>query len=291
MRNFFKYIISRVVVLILILFLLDILFTTIYSKKREIRNKVEYVFQDSEKNYDYIFLGSSRVEYHIDTDIINNKGQKKSLNLGISGQDLTETFLLLKLLINKSFKAERYFIQLDELDLTFVKEKSFIGASYFMPYVDNNYVKKHLEKYDKDFVLDTKIPFYRYINYGYKIGYRELLLILNNKRRSESFYIGLKTILKDRKASYVFKENYNNDLLNEIIHFAKAHNVELSFFTSPYFNPQKTTKYKKFSKQNNIVHYIDSIKEIKYFKDSDHLNYLGAKIFTEMLIRDFKLEN
>jgi hypothetical protein len=211
--------------------------------------------------------------------------------MGISGQNHTETFLLLKLLIEKKIKAKKYFIQLDEADLITVKEKSFIGASYFMPYIDNNHVKEHLEKYDKDFVLDTKIPFYRYMNYGAKIGYRELLLKLNHKNRKENFYIGLKTVLKDKKASYTFKENYNNDLLNEIKYFAKKHNLEIVFFTSPYYNPQKTAKYKKFSKQNNIVYYIDSIKKPTYFKDSGHLNYLGARIFTEMLIRDFNLNN
>jgi len=290
MKRFFKYIIWRIAVLILVLILLDILFTSIYSKKKGIRNKIEYVFQNSKKNYDYIFLGSSRVEYHIDTELIDADNNTRSLNMGVSGQDLTETFLLLKLLIYKSFKAKKYFIQLDESDFSLVKEKSFIGASYFMPYVDNNEVKNHLEKYDDDFILDTKAPFYRYMNYGYKIGYRELLLKLNNKNRRESFYIGLKPVLKDNNASYLFKEKYNNDLLNEIKSFAKEENVALVFFTSPYYNPQKTVKFKKFAKQNNINQYIDSIKKVEYFKDSDHLNYLGARIFTEMLIRDFNLK-
>ncbi len=290
MRNFFKYIILRLVVLLLMLFLLDLLFTTIYAKKKGIRNKIEFVFQNSAKKYDYIFLGSSRVEYHVDTELIDKSIQKKSLNMGISGQDITETFLLLKLLINKNFKAKKYFIQLDESDFSLVNEKSFIGASYFMPYVDNDEVKNHLEKYDDDFFLDTKTPFYRYMNYGYKIGYRELLLKINNKTRREKFYIGLKPVLKDNKASYLFKDKYNNHLLNEIKSFAKAKNLELVFFTSPYYNPQKTATYKKFAKNNNIKQYIDSIKNAKYFKDSSHLNYLGARKFTEMFIRDFALE-
>lgn len=291
MKKFFKYITSRIVVLILILILLDVVYTVVYVHKKGIRNKVEYVFQKSNENYDYIFLGSSRVEYHIDTDYINEESQVKSLNLGISGQNLTETLLLLKLLINKNITAQKYFIQLDESDLSFIEGKSFLGASYFMPYVSNKNVNEHLKKYDADFNLDSKIPFYRYMNYGYKIGYRDLLLKLTNKVRKEPFFIGLKTDLKNNEGSYIFKENYTNELLGEIQTFAKSNNLNIIFFTSPYYNPKNTSKYKNFAKQNNIVDYIDSITNVKYFKDVNHLNSKGARMFTEMLIRDFKLKN
>ena len=289
MKQFIKYISLRVVVLILMLFLLDILFTSIYFNKKGIRNKVEFVFQNKEKNFDYIFLGSSRVEHHIDTDMINEKSNMKSLNMGVSGQNISETFLLLKLLIDKEFKAKRYFIQIDESDLNAVKSKSVIGASYFMPYIKNYEVKNHFEKYDKDFILNSKFPFYRYMNFGYKIGYRELLLKLNNKTRKKNFFIGLEKKLADAESNCTFIEKYQNDLLNEIKLFAQKNNLQLTFFTSPYYNPIKTEEYKSFAKKNNIIQYIDSIKEMKYFKDSDHLNKYGAKLFTKMIIRDFNL--
>ena len=289
MKRFIKYISLRVVALILMLFLLDILFTSIFFNKKGIRNKVEFVFQNKEKNFDYIFLGSSRVEHHIDTDFINEKSNLKSLNMGVSGQNLSETFLLLKLLIDKEFKAKKYFIQIDESDLNAVKSKSVIGASYFMPFIKNVEVKNHFKKYDEDFILNSKVPFYRYMNFGYKIGYRELLLKLNNKTREKNFFIGLEKNLADSEASYAFEEKHQNDLLNEIKLFAQKNNLQLAFFTSPYYNPIKTEKFKSFAKRNNIVQYVDSIKEVKYFKDSDHLNIKGAKLFTKMIIRDFNL--
>lgn len=290
MKRFFKYIILRIVALVAILFLLDVVFTTIYTKKKGIRNKVEFIFQNEGKTFDYVFLGSSRVEYHVDTDFLNKKNTIESLNLGISGQDLPETFLMLKLLIEQKIKAKKYFIHVDESDLTKVGKKPFTGASYFMPYIKNNEVKNHFKKYDDDFVLDTKMPFYRYMNYGYKIGYRELLLKSSNNTRKENFFIGLKRVLKDESASYVFKDEYKNGLLNEIKTFAKEQNIELVFFTSPYYNSKKITEFQKFAKNNNITHYVDSIKDVKYFKDSHHLNNLGARRFTKMLMRDFDLE-
>lgn len=291
MKKFLRYIFLRAIVLVIVLILLDLLFTTIYIHKKGIRNKIEFISQVTEKKYDYIFLGSSRVEFHVDTDLIDKENGTKSLNMGISGQDLSETFLLLKLLINKNFKAKKIFIQVDESDMSINKEKAFIGASYFMPYINNDTVKRHLKKYDEDYILDTKIPFFRYMNYGYKIGYRELVMKLKAKSRKAPFFKGLNSVIKNNADSYVFKEEFNNDLVAEIKSFAKKNTVELSFFTSPYFNPKKSEKYKIFAKKNHIVQYIDSIKSYEYFEDYKHLNYKGARIFTEMLIRDFKLNN
>ncbi len=291
MKKFFKYIFLRLIILVITLVLLDVLYTGIYTRKKGIRNKVEFISQKNKKEYDYIFLGSSRVEYHVDTDLINVGSDVRSLNMGVSGQNLSETFLLLQLMWSKGFTASKIFIQLDESDLSPRKEKSFIGASYFMPYIHIKAVDEHLKKYDEDFFIDTKIPFFRYMKYGYKIGYRELALKLGNKVRKKKFFIGLKSVLKDHNAKYIFKEKYHESLLTEIRFFANQNNFEVVFFTSPYYNPQKTKKYKEFARKNNIIQYVDSISNPNYFKDSDHLNFKGAKLFTKMLIRDFDLNN
>jgi hypothetical protein len=246
---------------------------------------------NKEKKYDYIFLGSSRVEFHVDTDFIKEKIGGVSLNLGISGQYLPETFLLLKLLHQQNITAKKYFIQIDVSDLSLVNKKSFIGASYFMPFIKEPVIDHHLKKYDDSYFLDSNLPFYRYMNYSYKINYRELFLKINKKNRKEAFFIGLNAVHKNEKSTYLFKERYENALLNEMQIFAQKNNLEIIFYTSPYYNPKNTLSFKEFAIENDIKNYVDSVKRVEYFKDSHHLNYLGARIFTSKLIRDFNLKH
>ena len=291
MKKFTIYIAIRVLIIIVLLFILDVVYTNIYINKKGIRNKIEFIFQNKNKQYDIIFLGSSRVEFHVNTPLINKETGKESLNLGTSGQTLTESFLALKLLIEQNIKAKKYFIQVDESDLIENNKKSFIGASYFMPFTRNSEVEKHLKKYDVDYYKDSKFPFYRYMNYGYKIGYRELLLKIGNKNRKKGFYIGLESIMKKDTTSVQFKNKYSSELINEIQEFGKSKKINLILYTSPYFNVKNQEFFKETLKKNDIAYYIDSIKKVKYFKDAGHLNKYGATKFTEMLIRDFDLKN
>jgi len=291
MKKFTTYIAIRVLIIIVLLFILDVVYTNIYINKQGIRNKIEFIFQNKDKQYDLIFLGSSRVEFHVNTPLINKETGKKSLNLGTSGQTLTESFLALKLLIKQNIKAEKYFIQVDESDLIESNKKSFIGASYFMPFIKYPEVEKHLKKYDVDYYGDSKFPFYRYMNYGYKIGYRELLLKIGNKNREKAFYIGLESVMKKDSTSVQFKNKYSSELINEIKEFGKTKKINLILYTSPYYNVKNQDFFKETLKKNDIAYYIDSIKKVKYFKDAGHLNKYGATKFTEMLIRDFELKD
>lgn len=291
MKKFVRYISFRFLILIVLLCILDMVYTNIYANKKGIRNKIEFILQNKNKQYDFVFLGSSRVEFHINTPLINSQTGKKSLNLGTSGQTLTESFLTLKLLIEQNIKAEKYFIQVDESDLIETNKKSFIGASYFMPFIKNPEIEKHLKKYDVDYFQDTKIPFYRYMNYGYKIGYRELLLKIGNKNREKGFYIGLETVMKKDTTSVQFKNKYSSEFINEIKEYGKSKEIKLILYTSPYYNVKNQEVFKETLSKNDIAYYIDSIKKVNYFKDGGHLNKFGADKFTKMIIRDFDLNN
>ena len=291
MKKFIIYLVKRILIFGIILIVLDFSYTYIYVNKDTIRTKIEYIFQNKGKKYDYIFLGSSRVEFHINTFMIDKETGKKSINFGISGQNLPETFLTLKLLNQQNISAKKFFINIDEADLVEKSKKKFSGVSYFLPYIKNKEINNHLKEYDLDYFKDTKIPFYRYINYGYKIGYRELLLKLGNKKRAKKFYIGLEDVLKTDTISNNFKKKYYTELLNEISLFAKEKKIELIFYTSPYYNVKNEATFKEVLKKENIFPYIDSVTNPKLFKDAGHLNKYGANKFTKMLIRDFNLKN
>lgn len=291
MRQFLKFIVFRIALIISLLYLLDFVFSAIYRNTNTIRNKNQYILKNKNLNFDYIFLGSSRVEFHVNTKLIDSITQKKSLNLGVSGQDLIDTFLTLKMLKENNIKAKKYFIQLDE-NITQSNKNSFIGSSYIMPYTNNSTIKNHLKKYDKKYIYDCYIPFYRYINYGYKIGFRELMLTLIGKSRKVDFFIPLNKTITDKEKKIIFDNiiKENKLLLRDIKEFAKKNNLNLYFFTAPYYNAKNSSSLKQVLLKNNTKIYVDSIKSHFNYKDNTHLNSKGANKFTKMLIRDFSLD-
>ena len=291
MIRFLKYITIRLIILFILMIILDLIFTQVYFHTNVIRNKVQYVFKNKNTQFDYIFLGSSRVEFHINTDLIDSITQKKSLNLGISGQSLPENFLMLKLLKDNKIKAKRIFLQVDESNLRSTTEKrNLLGASYFMPYIYlNSSIKNHMKIYDANYKYDAYFPFYRYIKYKPKIGYRELLLTLGGKKRADNFFIGLKTTFDKKNETYQFVKKYNNSLLTKIKEYAKENNIQITLYTSPYYNRKNNQEFDLFCKENNIINYTGSIKSIKYFKDLGHLNNKGARQFTLSIIKNFGL--
>lgn len=291
MKRFLKYITLRFFAIIVVIILLDLLFTFSYTKSTTVRNKVDYIYLNSSAKFDHIFLGSSRVEYHVNTDIIDSVTQTKNLNLGMSGQNLSETFLTLKLLVKNNVSAKKYFIQVDEWDLIGFREKSFIGASYFMPYAHQSIIRDHLKQYNSDYIEDCYIPFYRYLNYGHKIGYRELTSKLIGKDLTFKFYLELNDTIQKDHTGYKFHGEYDDSLLKDIKNFAKENHLNIVFFVAPYYNLINEEPFQKFCKENELISYVDLVKPYYKFKDLDHLNKIGAREFTHHLINDLLTKN
>ena len=291
MIRFLKYIAIRFILFLILIIFLDLIFTKIYVNTNVIRNKIQYIFKNKNKQFDYVFLGSSRIEFHINTTLIDSISNKNSLNLGISGQGLPETFLMLKLLKDNNIKTNKIFLQVDESALRLTTKKTnLLGASYFMPYINlNSNVKNHMKIYDINYINDAYFPFYKYIKYSPKIGYRELLLTLSGKKRTDNFFIGLEKTFDKKTETYQFVKNYNNLLLNKIKEYSKKNNIQITFYTSPYYNRKDNEEFDLFCKKNNIINYSGAIKNIKYFKDLDHLNSQGANKLTLSIVKDFGL--
>jgi len=287
MKQFSIYIIKRLLLVTILVWILDMSFTLIYTKSDTLRNKVDYIFLNKQSQVDYIFLGSSRVEYHINTDMIDDETATKSLNLGISGQNLSETFLMLKLLVANEVSAKTYFIQIDESGLLKESKKSFIGASYFMPYMNQSVIQEHVKQYNADYWQDYYIPFYRYMNYGHKIGYRELALRILGSEKKTNFYLELQDTIRDKNASYQMQGSYDSTLINEIKNFAASHNLEVVFYTAPYLNATNDADFEMFCQQHQIKNYTHFITSPDKFKDLDHLNKFGSREFTQRFMEDF----
>ncbi|HCQ12005.1 hypothetical protein [Flavobacterium sp.] len=96
MKKFLKHIAALVVVTLVSMFALDCIYTYVYENAIP-RNKTQYLLKLKNERIDYVFLGSSRLENHIVTKLVEEKTGKKALNLGVQGGRLDDMSLMIKL--------------------------------------------------------------------------------------------------------------------------------------------------------------------------------------------------
>jgi|TARA_B110000908_G_scaffold170221_1_gene229138 hypothetical protein len=281
MQRFFKYIISLFTLTILLLYLCDFTYTQIYLKSNS-RNKLQYILKTKNSNFDVVFLGSSRVANHINTHLFDSLSNKKTVNMGVEGAGLNDNLLQLKLLIANNH-ISNIFLQIDS---NFEYDKpSNISISEAMPFIKNEIINNHINKYFSDFKKLEYIPFYRYAINDPKIGFREVFFSIINKKPRTNPSIGFTPITGNKRplidGRLPNSIGSRNIILNEIINICHKKNIKLVLFTSPYCSKTKNLNYINKLKIN-IPSLIDLTKNYddSLFYNCGHLNSKGANIFT-----------
>jgi hypothetical protein len=269
--------------------LLDVIFTTIISQSSE-RNKVENVLHSFEKKYDVVIMGTSRANNHFVTDLFEKKGLK-SFNYGISGSHLFETSLLLKLMMTNKFQIKNLIL---EADLSICNEKRDEGTTArFMPYIHTNSIIKEHYKHESDFKQLYYVPFYRYIKFDAKIGFREVYEVLSKKPTNTLYNKGYYPLISDKKGS--MKNDIStlkvirNKYYEEIKKLCKQNNINLIVVMTPMCENTKGLDYfdnvkKQYPEINNFE---NTVTDDRYFASCGHLNNEGAITYTNHIINTF----
>lgn len=289
MRFFLGKIVIIVLTVFVLLSLFDLTYTYIYTKSIP-RNKTKYVLDLKDKQVDYVFLGSSRVENHIDTKLVKQLTSKTALNLGIQGAKLDDNYMLLQLLINNKVKIGTLFLQVDYI---FNKETpSVIVSSEALPYIKTNeIVRKHVQLSDSNYLSYYHIPFYRFMLNDYKIGFREFFSATIGKKSKTDFEDGF--VPKDIKfikegafelPNTIIEKNKIFDLIDMT---CKKNNINVVYFCAPFCSYVSESKYidKLKTKIPRLKDYSKALND-EYFYNCGHLNATGAKEFTKMLVKD-----
>jgi hypothetical protein len=289
MKRFFKLTVLFVFMLFIASLLLDIVFTTIISQSSE-RNKVENVMHSFGKKYDVVIMGTSRANNHFVTDLFEKKGLK-SFNYGISGSHLFETSLLLKLMMANKFQIKNLIL---EADLSICNEKRDEGTTArFMPYIHTNSISKEHYKNESDFKQLYYVPFYRYIKFDAKIGFREVYEVLAKKPTNTLYNKGYYPLISDKNGS--MKNDIStlkvirNKYYEEIKQICKQNNINLIVVMTPMCKNTKGLDYfdnvkKQYPEINNFE---NTVTDDRYFASCGHLNNEGAIIFTNHIINTF----
>ena len=289
MKQFIYFIIKGLALLLITMVLLDVLYTAIYLQSNS-RTKIDYLYNSKDKNYDVIFLGSSRVNNHFVPEIFNNQGYK-TFNFGLTRSRLEESNLMLKLMIERNYKIKNLVLQVD-LNIN-TNDHSEAIRSLFMPYLHSSKTirdfYKNLPEYDKLLY----IPFYRYLNYDARIGFKETYGAAIHKKTNALDNDGFYPLTKNQiplipadLSKYSPKRNKSYEEIKEI---CKKNNINLIATTTPicintinrdYFNQIKLV-------YPEIRNFENAVTDDKYFATCGHMNKAGAIEFTKVIFNAY----
>jgi hypothetical protein len=287
MRSFLKYSFLLLGFTILIMVLLEIVFTTIYHTGAY-RNKIMWVRDMEERTpVDYVILGSSRVNYGLQPKLIEAQTGKIGYNLGMNATNMVETIALLEEFLKIRGTAAVYV----QVDIQYGnKTPDPVGEIPWMPFLHDQSIYKHFKEYGDEYRTYRYVPFYRYQKFAARLGAREAIASLLGSGYAYEDSRGYMPLYgKLQEEEYFTPEQsvkVENQLYNELVDYCKENNIELYFFTAPYYRFMgDIEKLETFLP--NYINFSDSIQKRAYFSDQVHLNTKGAKLFTEIFIETY----
>lgn len=289
MKQFSRLIVFILIAILLLAVVLDWGYTTIFQQSSN-RGKIEYVYHASPQQYDVVFLGSSRANNHFVAPLFEEKGIK-TFNYGMSASHLFEGSLLLKLMVERKFVIKKLIL---ETDMNLANETRDAGISaQFLPYLhDSQIIKDHFSE-EQDFWKLYYIPFYRYLAFDAKIGFREMNRSWRQVPTNYLDNLGYHPLGGKKKG------NMKNDIrkmkpldnryYKEIKAICKANNIELIALMTPMCSNVKGMDYfdKVKAKYPEIHNYEKAVEGDQYFSSCGHLNDEGARMFTKIILKDF----
>jgi hypothetical protein len=282
LSKFILFIIKILAVLFLAALLLDVLYTSLYTGVVN-TTKFDFIKNQHDKHFNYVFMGSSRVVNHINPRIIDSMTKMKSINFGVMDAKPKDIFTLLQLMDLYSIQSDTLFIQTDYYYNS--RDKSKFLYADLLPYIRDHRIITSYFRDEKDFWSLYYFPFYRYSKNSSKLGVRELVVSLKRKNIFEQNkgYIGLKGSdgKWQRELPKKFEKNsfYNDSIKN----YLNSTNSKAIFFTAPFRPDTKNLFFVSQLKKEYQMFWDFStlISDDKLFKNGYHLNDEGAQQFSQ----------
>lgn len=291
MKSFLRHIGVISIIIVVVVLLLDAIYTAAYQNEAP-RNKVQLVANMKESHIDYIFLGSSRTENHIDCELVERLTGKSCINLGIQGGRLNDYRILVRLLKHNNVSFKKLFVQVDYIYNFEGHSPSFIAS--FMPFLNSNILPQHIID-DLGLPHYYSIPFLRYAANDSKIGFRETFMQYLEKSPSVDLNNGFAPLQGvGNHISGHFPETIanTNEALEDIRQ--QVDQDKLTLFTAPYCangnnrNTFMTELKQRFTGLRDYSKLFD--KNTEYYVNCGHLNENGANEFTKILTQDILID-
>ena len=288
----FLFFVSKILIICLVLAVsLDFLYSRVYLQSSN-RRKVGYAFVSKPKKIDVVILGSSRAENHFVSQMFIDKGLE-TFNFGMQGSRLFESDLILKVLLEKKNVIKNVILEID-LNLRHgLNPYSEANTLKFLPFLHESKSVNSQFKLLPNYNLNYYLPFYRYVNYETKIGFREAFFSGVNKKSKELDFSGFDALpnTSNEKLEANLSDAFpsRNVYYEEIKRICKSKNINLIAIITPMCANTKGRDYfQKVKKLYPEIHnYENAVQDDKYFCSCGHMNEDGAKIFTARILKDF----
>jgi len=286
MKKFINKIIIYFLILVAALFILESLYTYSYYNPINARTKTSWIMSFKTKDtLDYALFGSSRCIHSIDPTMINDKLGINGLNLAYQASNPLEVKLTLKTLLKKKY-VKRIFIQVDYSYNQLGPHP--LAEIAWMPFLKEDYIYNEYKLYDAKYWYLKNLPFYRYMKYDSKIGFRDWLFSYTKKSTLyDNFgYVPIFNVLKDDKAKKTMVKPIENPHLKEVIEICSKANIEVHFFTAPIYRFEGD--YSALDKfLPDYTDFTQVITDRNKFQDNTHINDDGAKEFTQIFLNHY----
>jgi hypothetical protein len=285
MKKFLLFLAKECALLLITLVLLDVLYTAVYLQS-DSRSKIDYLYNSKDKNYDVVFLGSSRVNNHFVPEIFNKAGYK-TFNFGITRSRLDESALMLQMMVERNYKIKYLILQVD-LNIN-TNDHSEAIRSLFMPYLHTSKTIRDYYRELPEYNQLLYIPFYRYMHYDARIGFREMYYSAIHKKTNALENDGFHPLLNGPDklvpadlSKYYPKRNKGYETIKAI---CKKNNIHLIALTTPMCMETINRDYFNHIQKvyPEILRFENAVTDDKYFSTCGHLNKDGAIEYSKVV--------
>jgi len=310
MKKFLLYIVVFGVVILVLATIVDMMVSQ--GLRRAPKNHLETmnIVMNDTPNNDVLILGNSRGTNGYNPYILDSILGCNSRNLSVSGKAFRISNLRYQAYRRNNPAPKLIIVNIDQIEMG----EGTLGFENYMfyPYMTDTLVKPIL-KMNHFSWLDCYVPMYRYRgDYKYiSLGLLELFNIHHLKGRGYKGYSpNPNGLFKGEKLRREIKNNPNGigvgcdsavvAILDHFLAEAKAENIEVVMVYSPLYYlvrenlsdtwPKLVETYDSLGVKHNvkILDYQknDFNRDSTYFIDGNHLNDLGASVFTTQLALD-----
>lgn len=264
----------------------------IYQETKGDKYEVRYRKNEfAKQEFNTVFIGSSRTVFGISPSYFDSLTDKKtkSYNFGIIAGLPPRTFDWCEELIQTKPSLKYVFVELSGTGIVPLnKNDEWLSDSYnemVLAFFRPTLPRKKVEKihYDlniplKEFLGRNNIPLTKYFS-------------LQEVRLSHSYN---KQIEEKNPIMKIPVDEFYWKRILELIKSAESKNIRLYFFIPPRLKTEKELRmvypiYQKLEEKYKLraAHYDESLYQIDTSFDNSHLNYKGAKKFTELMAEAF----
>jgi hypothetical protein len=270
-----------------------------YFKRETLGDSFIVTYALTKASEDVIVLGSSRAAHHYVPDVITRQTDLTSFNVGRDGMNISYHYPILKgILAHHTPKVVIFDLNFNEFMLRKAQERTMISS--LLPYIaENSSVKKIiLEKDPIEYWKGRISLLYRYNSLPASIMQHNLGIGQKHDNGYEPLNGNkLKSISDTLENNSDYEEN--PELVKnfkDFVEILQRKNVKLFVIISP---TARKNRYNSYATAEKILHKhglklydyseFSGSDRLALFYNGTHLNDTGARIFTETMVQDLKI--